>query len=150
MWWQECARDARRGRPSRRRSLGLQCGFTPQYTELVELQSTYGARGFEVLAFPCNQFGKQENGTAAEIKAFAASKGANFPLFAKINVNGGEAEPLYKWLKSEKGGFLVDGIKWNFTKFLVDREGQVVGRYGPTTKPNAIAGDIEKALGAAQ
>lgn len=131
-------------------TLPLQCGFTPQYTELVELQSKYDSQGFDVLAFPCNQFGNQENGTAAQIKEFAANKGANFPLFAKIKVNGGEADPLYKWLKSEKGGFLLDGIKWNFTKFLVNREGKVVGRYAPTTKPNAIAKDIEKALAASE
>ncbi|KAL6781387.1 GPX3 [Auxenochlorella protothecoides x Auxenochlorella symbiontica] len=125
-------------------NVASQCGFTPQYLELVELQSKFNSKGFEVLAFPCNQFGKQEPGTAEEIKAFAKSKGANFPLFAKINVNGSDADPLWKWLKGEKGGFLVDGIKWNFTKFLVDKEGKVVKRYGSTTTPGAIADDIAK------
>lgn len=128
-----------------------QCGFTPQYKGLEELHQAYKDRGFEVLGFPCNQFGAQEPGSADEIGAFCERNyGVSFPIFAKIEVNGPGAHPLYKFLKSEKSGiFGTEAIKWNFTKFLVDREGHVVERYGPSTEPKAIAADVEKLLGGA-
>jgi glutathione peroxidase len=124
-----------------------QCGFTPQYKGLQELYAKYKDRGFEVLAFPCDQFGHQEPGSDADIKSFCEMNyGIDFPLFSKIEVNGENAHPLYKFLKSEKGGILGDAIKWNFTKFLVDKQGNVVERYAPTTTPDRIAGDVEKEL----
>jgi len=128
-----------------------QCGFTPQYAGLEELDRTYKERGFTVLGFPCNQFGGQEPGSAAEIGAFCERKyGVSFPMFAKIDVNGADAHPLYRYLKQEQPGMLgilgISRIKWNFTKFLVDREGNVVGRAGPTTAPRALARQIEKLL----
>lgn len=124
------------------------CGFTPQYKGLQELQDTYGDRGFEVLGFPCDQFGHQEPGDEEEIATFCERNfGVSFPLFAKIDVNGDDAHPLYQWLKKEEGGLLGGKIKWNFTKFLVGRDGQVVDRFAPTTKPEKLTGDIEKALG---
>ncbi|MGC1422985.1 MAG: glutathione peroxidase [Terracidiphilus sp.] len=128
-----------------------QCGFTPQYAGLESLYKTYKQRGFEVLGFPCNQFGAQEPGTAAEIGAFCEKNyGVSFPMFAKIDVNGGEAHPLYRFLKSEKPGLLGPlgggAIKWNFTKFLVDRGGKVVARFASATKPESLAKDIEKLL----
>ncbi|MBY5991593.1 glutathione peroxidase [Ferrimonas balearica] len=123
------------------------CGFTPQYEGLEALQKRFGADRFAVLAFPCNQFGQQEKGDDEAIKNFCDLKfNISFPLFAKVEVNGGEAHPLYQWLKTQKGGWLGSNIKWNFTKFLVDSEGRVVERYAPTTKPESIAGDIEKLL----
>ena len=126
------------------------CGFTPQYTGLEELQKTYGPDNFAVLGFPCDQFGHQEPGNEAEIANFCSTKyDVSFPLFAKIDVNGPKAHPLYTWLKSEKHGFLVDAIKWNFTKFLIARDGTVLERFPPTTKPEAIAPKIEAALQAA-
>jgi glutathione peroxidase len=124
-----------------------QCGFTPQYQGLQELHEQYAARGFSVLGFPCDQFGNQEPGDDAEIAGFCERTfGVTFPLFSKVEVNGDGAHPLYRWLRSEKGGLLGQKIKWNFTKFLVGRDGAVIGRYSPTTKPEKIAGDIEKAL----
>ena len=124
------------------------CGFTPQYEGLEALHRDYGARGFEVLAFPCNQFGAQEPGDAAEIANFCSlTYDVTFPVFAKIDVNGDDAAPLFKHLKKAAPGLLgSEGIKWNFTKFLVDRAGKVVGRYAPTTKPADIAKDIEALL----
>ncbi len=123
------------------------CGFTPQYQGLQWLQEQYGDQGFTVLAFPCNQFGGQESGDDASIREFCDLKfQIRFPLFAKIDVNGDQAHPLFRWLKTRKGGWLGSNIKWNFTKFLVDKEGRVVERYAPTTKPESIAGDIEKLL----
>ncbi len=124
------------------------CGFTPQYKGLEELHQQYGARGLAVLGFPCNQFGKQEPGTEAEIGEFCEKNyGVSFPLFAKVEVNGDEAHPLFKHLKGEKPGVLgTEAIKWNFTKFLVGRDGEVVKRYAPQTTPAEIAGDIEKLL----
>jgi glutathione peroxidase len=123
------------------------CGFTPQYKGLETLQQKYGARGFSVLGFPCNQFGRQEPGSAAEIGQFCSSNYAvSFPMFDKIDVNGEGAHPLYQYLKGEKGGLLGSAIKWNFTKFLIDRSGKVVGRYAPTTTPEALTKDIEALL----
>jgi glutathione peroxidase len=125
-----------------------QCGFTPQYKGLQELYAKYKDRGFAVLGFPCDQFGHQEPGDDKEIKSFCEMNyGVEFPLFSKIEVNGGNAHPVYKFLKSEKGGVLGDAIKWNFTKFLIDKQGNVVERYAPMTTPDRIAGDIEKELG---
>lgn len=124
------------------------CGFTPQYKGLEELQRKYGAKGLTVLGFPCNQFGAQEPGDAAEIANFCSlNYDVSFPLMAKIEVNGDKAEPLYEHLKSAKPGLLgTKSIKWNFTKFLVDKDGNVVGRYAPTDKPESIEKDIEKLL----
>ncbi|WP_031373804.1 glutathione peroxidase [Lysobacter antibioticus] len=129
-------------------NVASKCGFTPQYTGLEKLERDYAARGFEVLGFPCDQFGHQEPGNEAEIKEFCSlTYEVSFPLYAKIDVNGDQAHPLWKWLKDEKGGFLgIDAIKWNFTKFLVGRDGTVIKRYAPTDKPESIAADIEKAL----
>ncbi len=124
-----------------------QCGFTPQYKGLQELYARYKDRGFAVLAFPCDQFGHQEPGGDDEIKSFCETNyGVDFPLFSKIEVNGDNADPLYKFLRSEKGGLLGDAIKWNFTKFLVDKQGNVVDRYAPLTPPDNIARDIEREL----
>lgn len=124
------------------------CGFTPQYEGLQKLQETYADKGFTVLGFPCDQFGHQEPGDEAEIASFCStSYGVSFPMFAKIEVNGSDAHPVYQWLKKEQGGLLGGAIKWNFTKFLVGRDGQVVDRYAPTTAPEKLSGDIEKALG---
>jgi glutathione peroxidase len=124
------------------------CGFTPQYAQLEELHRVLGPRGFSVLGFPCNQFGGQEPGSAQEIAAFCSQKyDVTFPMFAKIDVNGDKALPLFNHLKSEKPGLLGStAIKWNFTKFLVDRAGKVVARYGSTTAPGAVTRDIEKLL----
>ena len=123
------------------------CGFTPQYQGLQKLYGQFHDQGFEVLAFPCDQFGHQEPGSDADIKSFCdLNYGVEFPLFAKIDVNGANEHPLYKFLKNEKGGLLGDSIKWNFTKFLVDKNGNVVERYAPTTPPERIAPDIEKLL----
>jgi glutathione peroxidase len=126
-----------------------ECGFTPQYAGLEALQQRLASRGFSVLGFPCNQFGAQEPGSAAEIGAFCEKNyGVSFPMFEKIKVNGSEAHPLYRWLTSEAPGLLgTQAIKWNFTKFLVDRDGRVVKRYAPQDKPESIAPDIEKLLG---
>jgi glutathione peroxidase len=124
-----------------------QCGFTPQYKGLQELYAEYRDRGLEVLGFPCDQFGHQEPGNDDEIKSFCeVNYGVNFPLFSKIEVNGDNAHPLYKFLKNEKGGMLGDNIKWNFTKFLVDKRGNVMERFAPTTTPEKIAADIEREL----
>jgi glutathione peroxidase len=123
------------------------CGFTPQYKGLEALQQTFGARGFSVLGFPCNQFGRQEPGNAAEIGQFCASNYAvSFPMFDKIDVNGDKAHPLYQYLRREKSGLFGSSIKWNFTKFLIDRSGKVVGRYAPTTSPESLTKDIEVLL----
>ncbi|MEQ4499303.1 glutathione peroxidase [Nocardioides kribbensis] len=124
-----------------------QCGFTPQYQGLQQLQDSYAGRGFAVLGFPCDQFGNQEPGDDAEIAGFCERNfGVSFPLFSKIEVNGDGAHPLFQWLKDEKSGLLGGKIKWNFTKFLIGKDGQVLGRYSPTTKPEKISKDIEKAL----
>lgn len=125
------------------------CGFTPQYEGLESIYKKYNSDGLEVLGFPCNQFGQQEPGGEEEIQQFCSLNfGVSFPMFAKVDVNGDNAAPVYKFLKKQGKGLLgSEAIKWNFTKFLVDRNGQVVQRYGPNTKPEAIAPDIEKALG---
>jgi glutathione peroxidase len=126
-----------------------ECGFTPQFAGLEELYKSYAEQGLVVLGFPCNQFGGQEPGDESQIGEFCQRNyGVTFPMFAKVDVNGDDAHPLYEWLKSEKGGLLGGKIKWNFTKFLVGRDGEVIQRYGSTTKPDAIAQDIEKALAA--
>ena len=124
------------------------CGFTPQYTGLESLHQTYGERGFSVLAFPCNQFGGQEPGSEEEIQSFCdLNYQTSFPLFSKIEVNGAISHPLYAHLKEQAPGVLGSKrIKWNFTKFLVNQEGEVVKRYAPSTKPEAIASDIEALL----
>ncbi|AOH84880.1 glutathione peroxidase [Sphingomonas panacis] len=124
------------------------CGFTPQYRGLEDLHRRYAGRGFEVLGFPCNQFGAQEPGDATEIATFCSlTYDVTFPVFAKIDVNGPAADPLFTALKAEAPGLLgTKSIKWNFTKFLIDRGGKAVARYGPRTAPEAIAADIEKLL----
>ena len=124
------------------------CGFTPQYAGLEALHRKYASRGFEVLGFPCNQFGAQEPGDAAEIANFCSlTYDVTFPVFAKVDVNGDAADPLFERLKADAPGLLGSkSIKWNFTKFLVDRAGKVVARYAPTTKPEDIESDIEKLL----
>ena len=125
------------------------CGFTPQFTGLQQLYDTYAERGFSVLGFPCDQFKHQEPGDDAEILDFCTGQsGVSFPMFSKIEVNGAGAHPVYQWLRQQKSGVLGDRVKWNFTKFLVGRDGQVIKRYAPTTKPEQIAADIEAALGA--
>jgi glutathione peroxidase len=128
-----------------------QCGFTPQYAGLEKLYRIYKDRGLVVLGFPCNQFGAQEPGTAAQIGTFCERNyGVSFPMFAKIDVNGENTHPLYRFLKKQKPGLLGPfgggAIRWNFTKFLVDRSGAVVGRYAPITKPESLTGTIEKLL----
>ncbi|MDQ1230520.1 glutathione peroxidase [Sphingomonas sp. SORGH_AS_0879] len=126
-----------------------QCGFTPQYEGLEALHRRYEEQGLTVLGFPCNQFGAQEPGDAAEIANFCSlTYDVTFPVMAKVEVNGDGADPLFQWLKVEAPGVLgTKAIKWNFTKFLVDRSGKVVGRYAPTTKPEDLAKDIEALLG---
>jgi glutathione peroxidase len=124
------------------------CGYTPQYAGLEQLYIAYKERGFTVLGFPCNQFGAQEPGAAAEIGLFCERNyGVSFPLFAKIEVNGPQAHPLYQFLKKARPGiFGTKRIKWNFTKYLIDRHGVVVSRYGPSTKPKALAATVEGLL----
>jgi glutathione peroxidase len=125
------------------------CGFTPQYTGLEALWKKYKDRGLSVLGFPCNQFGAQEPGDAAEIASFCSlTYDVSFPMMAKIDVNGPKTHPLWNWLKGQKKGLLgSESVKWNFTKFLIDRQGQVIGRFGPTTEPKALESAIEAALG---
>jgi len=124
------------------------CGFTPQYEGLEALYQNYRERGLAVLGFPCNQFGAQEPGTADEIGSFCQKNyGVSFPLFEKIDVNGDAAHPLYRWLKSSAKGLLgSEAIKWNFTKFLVDRQGNVIDRFAPTTKPEDLKSNVEALL----
>ena len=124
------------------------CGFTPQYAGLEQLYRTYKDSGLLVLAFPCNQFGRQEPGSAGEIAAFCQQNyGVSFPVFARIEVNGPGAHPLYQFLKTSRRGFLgTERIPWNFTKFLVDRKGRVVARFAPSRKPEALAAAIERLL----
>ena len=130
-------------------NVASQCGFTPQYAGLEALHRRFRERGFAVLGFPCDQFGHQEPGDEGEIKNFCSETyDVTFPMFAKIDVNGDDAHPLFKALKREAPGlFGTQAIKWNFTKFLVDKQGRVVRRYAPRDKPETLAGDIEAALG---
>ena len=124
-----------------------QCGFTPQYRGLEDLHRQFSSRRFAVLGFPCNQFGGQEPGNASEISTFCTTKyDVTFPMFDKIDVNGPNAHPLYDYMKREKSGLLGSSIKWNFTKFLVDRTGQVTARHAPTTRPESLKKDIEALL----
>ncbi len=131
-------------------NVASKCGFTPQYKGLEELQRQFHPRGFDVLGFPCDQFGHQEPGNELEIRNFCSlTYDVSFPMFAKIDVNGEHAHPLYQWLKKEKSGLLgIGAIKWNFTKFLVDRTGKPVQRYAPTDTPESIGKDIPAVLGA--
>lgn len=131
-------------------NVASKCGFTPQYEGLEALHRRYADRGFAVLGFPCNQFGAQEPGDAAEIANFCSlTYDVTFPLFAKVDVNGDDAAPLFRTLAAEAPGLLGSkSIKWNFTKFLVDRSGQVVSRHAPTTKPEALSAEIERLLDA--
>jgi glutathione peroxidase len=123
------------------------CGFTPQYKGLEQLHRDFASRGFAVLGFPCNQFGGQEPGDAKQIAEFCETKyDVTFPMFAKIDVNGSQAHPLFNHLKNAKSGLLGPSIKWNFTKFLVDRSGRATGRYAPTATPDGMRRDIEALL----
>ena len=124
------------------------CGFTPQYKGLQRLYDKYNQQGLEVLGFPCNQFGKQEKGENADIKEFCESQfSVSFPMFAKVDINGTNAEPLFKYLSTNKKGFMgTEAIKWNFSKFLVDREGNIVGRFGSLDDPNSLENDIKGLL----
>ena len=137
-----------RGKPLLVVNVASKCGFTPQYTGLEALYRKFHGQGLEVLGFPCDQFGHQEPGDESEIKSFCATNYAvTFPLYAKIEVNGANAHPLYKWLKSEKAGVLgTEAIKWNFTKFLIYRTGAVVKRYAPTDTPEKIEKDLAVVL----
>ena len=140
--------DAWRGKVLLIVNTASKCGFTPQYAGLEALHRRFGERGFDVLGFPCNQFGAQEPGDAAEIASFCSlTYDVTFPVFARIDVNGGAADPLFERLKADAPGLLGSkAIKWNFTKFLVDRAGKVVRRYAPATKPGAIEADIAALL----
>jgi glutathione peroxidase len=137
-----------RGHPLLIVNVASKCGFTPQYAGLEALYRKYHERGLEVLGFPCDQFGHQEPGDEAEIKKFCAlSYGVSFPMFAKIKVNGADANPLYEYLKSTLPGILgIEAIKWNFTKFLVGKDGVPIKRYAPADKPEDIAPEVEAAL----
>src|SRR5690625_1814794 len=124
-----------------------ECGFTPQFQGLQKLYEEYNSRGFEILGFPCNQFRNQDPGTDEEITHFCQSNyGVTFPMFSKIDVKGENAHPLFKYLTNEASGMLSKQIKWNFTKFLIDKNGNVINRYAPQTKPENIEKDIEKAI----
>jgi glutathione peroxidase len=129
-------------------NVASECGFTPQYAGLQALQEAYADQGFQVLGFPCNQFGGQEPGGPEQIASFCSSRfGVDFPLFAKIDVNGNDPHPLYRFLKQAAPGALgTQAIKWNFTKFLVGRDGRVIERFAPATRPDDLRGAIEKAL----
>jgi glutathione peroxidase len=141
--------DAYRGKAMLVVNTASKCGFTPQYTGLEKLWRKYQDKGLVVLGFPCDQFGHQEPGDEEEIKNFCSlTYDVSFPMFSKIEVNGAKAHPLYKWLKSEKSGLLgLEGIKWNFTKFLVGKDGQVLKRYAPTDTPEKIEKDLAALLG---
>jgi glutathione peroxidase len=127
-----------------------QCGFTPQFAGLEQLWQSYGPKGLVVLGFPCNQFGGQDPGANDEIASFCqVNYGVSFPMMAKVDVNGGDAHPVYKWLTAEAPGLLgTKAIKWNFTKFLIGKDGTVIRRYAPQDAPDKLAGDIEEALAA--
>jgi glutathione peroxidase len=140
--------DAFRGKVALVVNTASKCGFTPQYEGLQELHTAFHERGLEVLCFPCNQFGRQEPGTSSDIAGFCQRHyGVAFQMFEKIDVNGSGAHPLFQWLKAAKPGFLGSrSIKWNFTKFLVGRDGRPVRRYATITKPAALSADIQKLL----
>jgi glutathione peroxidase len=137
-----------RGHPLLIVNVASKCGYTPQYTGLESLYRKYAARGLIVLGFPCNQFGHQEPGDEAEIKRFCSlTYPVSFPMFAKIDVNGADAHPLYRYLKQSRPGILgLESIKWNFTKFLTDRNGEPIKRYAPSDTPESLASDVEAAL----
>ena len=137
-----------RGQPMLIVNTASACGFTPQFAGLEQLHQTYGDRGLVVLGFPCNQFGSQDPGSDSEIATFCQRNyGVSFPMMSKIEVNGAEAHPLYRWLTAEAPGLLGSkAIKWNFTKFLIGRDGRVIRRYAPQDAPQKLAGDIEAAL----
>lgn len=123
------------------------CGFTPQFSGLEKLYQQYQQQGLEILGFPCNQFGGQDPGTNSEIGAFCKKNyGVTFPMFAKVNVKGPEAHPVFRYLTNNSKGVLGNGIKWNFTKFLIGRDGRIIQRFAPTTKPESLQEEIEKAL----
>lgn len=140
--------DQYRGKPMLVVNTASACGFTPQFAGLEELHTTYGPKGLVVIGFPCNQFGSQDKGSNEEIASFCQlNYGVDFPMMAKIDVNGDNAHPLYQWMSKEAPGLLgTKAIKWNFTKFLIGRDGQVVKRYAPTDTPQSIATDIEAEL----
>ena len=140
--------DQYQGKPMLIVNTASACGFTPQFAGLEELHKTYGKKGLVVLGFPCNQFGAQDKGSNDEISEFCQlNYGVSFPMMAKIDVNGGDAHPLYKWLSGEAPGLLgTKAIKWNFTKFLVGKDGQVLKRYAPTDTPQSMVDDIVAAL----
>ncbi|GAA3919920.1 glutathione peroxidase [Luteimonas lutimaris] len=145
----ECPLSAYAGKVLLVVNVASRCGFTPQYAGLQQLWQDYRDRGLVVLGFPCDQFGHQEPGDEAEIRGFCSLEyGVDFPMFAKVEVNGDGAHPLWTWLKSQKRGALgIAAIKWNFSKFLVGRGGQVIARYAPTDTPESLRDDIEQALG---
>ena len=144
---EERSLDAFQGQVALVVNTASKCGFTPQFEGLEKLHETYADQGLAVLGFPCNQFGEQDPGSNDEIGAFCQKNyGVSFAMFAKVDVNGDTAHPLYTWLRTEKKGVLGEKIKWNFTKFLIGKDGQVIKRYGSTTKPEKLAADIEKAL----
>ena len=138
------------GRPLLVVNTASACGFTPQFAGLEQLHQTYGARGLAVLGFPCNQFGRQDPGSDEAIADFCQRNyGVSFPMMAKIDVNGPAADPLFRWLTEQAPGILgTKAVKWNFTKFLVGRDGRVLGRYAPQDAPKSLAADIERALAA--
>jgi glutathione peroxidase len=140
--------SAYKGKPLLIVNTASACGFTPQFAGLEKLHEAYGARGLVVLGFPCNQFGAQDPGSNTEIESFCqVNYGVSFPMMGKIDVNGGDAHPLFKWLTAEAPGLLgTKGIKWNFTKFLVGKDGQVIKRYAPTDTPESLRADIEAVL----
>lgn len=144
----EVSLDKYQGKPVLIVNVASKCGFTPQYKGLEELYEKYKAQGFTIVGFPCNQFGAQEPGSDADIQQFCSlNYGVSFPVMAKVNVNGGDADPLYKWLKESAPGLLgTEMIKWNFTKFLVGKDGKVIKRFAPKDEPKDLAEDIEKAL----
>jgi len=146
---QPVALEQYRGKPLLIVNTASACGFTPQFGGLEKLHQTYGARGLVVLGFPCNQFGSQDPGSNEEIGAFCQKNfGVSFPMMSKVNVNGAEAHPLYQWLSAEAPGLLGSkAIKWNFTKFLVGKDGRVLKRYAPQDAPEKLSKDIEAALG---
>lgn len=130
-------------------NVASKCGFTPQYKGLEELYLKYSTRGLAIVGFPCNQFGSQEPGNDSDIQNFCHTNyGVTFPVMAKLDVNGSHADPVFNWLKAEAPGVLgIEMVKWNFTKFLIDRSGEVIRRYAPQTEPQELVSDIEEALG---